>query len=61
MINFIPNEKKDAIQFVFTDFFTKERQFTTTFDLNTSKEIGEDLIKLVNEIEKKKIKERNNG
>lgn len=54
MLALVPNENKSAIQFIFSDFFTEEKQYVTAFDLDQAKEIGKDLVKVVTEIQKKK-------
>jgi len=54
MLTILPNKEKSGIQLIFTDFFTKEEQFVTAFHLNEAKEIGRELIKMVEEIQKNK-------
>lgn len=49
MLQLLPNETKTGIKFIFCDFFTKEFQFSTTFDLQEAESICEGLMK---EIEK---------
>ena len=56
MLELIPNEKKSAIQMLFSDYFTNKQQFVTAFALEDAKEIGKQMIKLVKELEKEKGK-----
>jgi hypothetical protein len=44
------NENKNAIQFTFKKWATKEHEFQTAFDLSTAKNISKELIRLIKEL-----------
>ncbi len=52
MLHIIPTETKTGIKFVFSDYFTEEFQFSTTFDLGEAESICDGLKQ---EIEKCKL------
>ena len=56
MFELIPNEQKTAVQFLFTNFYTEKIEFVTAFDLNESKKIANELIKIIKQLEKENEK-----
>lgn len=52
MLTFHPNRNKDAIHFIFRDFYTERRLFETAFDLDESLKIAQGLIEEVENLKK---------
>src|SRR5690348_13034482 len=56
MLTLMLNANKTAVQMLFRDFLTEEFQFGTAFDLNEAKKIGQQLIDIVEDLQKKEEK-----